>query len=202
MALSDKDRKQLTGFVGVLGLLAAGAFWQLWHTPRSAEMDAMQVRLDSLTRQVEAARRDLAEGSVESLRRRVEEYQRAVQVMRRLVPAASDVPNLIDDVSSRAKLRGVNVTQITPLGLADGSPFKTDRYRFSVVGYYDQVGEFLSDVGSLPRIMVPSEVNLSAATPDQTRMFGDTTGALLDVQFNLRTFVKPQSNGANGEVSQ
>ena len=193
MAMSEKDKKQLTGFIGVLGLAAAGAFWYFWHSPRAAEMDAVQVRIDSLSGQVDAARRELAQGSVEGLQQRIESYQRAVRVMRQLVPEAADVPNLIDDVSTSAKRRGVNVRELSPLGLSDGTPFQTDRYRFSVVGYYDQIGEFLADVGSLRRIMVASDVNLSLASADAVRQAGDSTGALLEATFNLRTFVKKRA---------
>jgi len=111
--------------------------------------------------------------------------------MRRLVPAAAEVPNLIDDVSSRAKRRGVNVAQFTPLGTDPGKPFETAKYRWSVIGHYDQIGEFLADVGSLPRIMVPYDVTIAAATGVASRVFADSSGALLEVTFQLRAFVKP-----------
>ena len=138
------------------------------------------------------------------LRQRVQDYQQSVRLMRRLVPEASEVPNLIDDVSSRAKRRGVGVAQFTPLNIEEGSPFQTHRYRWSVVGHYDQVAEFLSDVGSLPRIMVPYDVTVTPASPTDAKVYQDSSGALLQVGFQLRTFVKsvgsPADSTKNGGV--
>src|SRR5262245_29646396 len=118
--------------------------------------------------------------------------------MRRLVPEGSEVPNLIDDVSSRAKLRGVAIGQLTPLAVEQGSPFQTHRYRFAVLGHYDQIGEFLSDVASLPRIMVPHDVTIQPASQTSQKAFSDTTGALLEANFQLRTFVKAAQKDSTG----
>lgn len=197
MAMDEKQKKQLIALIGILGLAAGGLFWYFWHQPRAVEMADLQVKIDSLTSQVEKARKDLAQGSLESLRQRVEDYQRSVRLMRRLVPDAQEIPNLIDDVSSKAKLRGLQIVTLTPLGMDNGAPFKTDRYRFSVAGHYDQIGEFLADVASLPRIMVPYDVSVALAAGDRIRQARDTTGSLLEVGFQLRTFVKPASAAAD-----
>jgi len=190
MAMSEKDKKQLTGLVAFVAVAAAGLFIYFVHLPKAEQIAANRRQIDSLTVQVDSARKDLARGSVETLRQRVQDYLQSVKLMRRLVPAAGEVPNLIDDVSSRARRRGVNVAQFTPLGIEDGSPFQTHRYRFSVIGHYDQVGEFLSDVGSLPRIMVPYDVTVTQANPTAGKVYQDSSGALLEVGFQLRTFVK------------
>src|SRR5215471_14014076 len=131
MALTDKDKKQITVALGVLAVVGAVAFWMYVHTPNVTKLTTMQVRYDSLSARVDSARRDLARGSVEALRERAQQYQQAVRLMRRLVPAGSEVPNLIDDVSSRAKVRGVNIAQWTPLPSEDGNPFQVHKYRYS-----------------------------------------------------------------------
>ncbi len=196
MALSERDKKQLFGMIGALGIGGAVAFWIWVHQPQAAQISDMKVKIDSLTAQVDSAKRDLARGSVEAVRQRANDYQSAVSLMRRLVPSAGEVPNLIDDVCSRAKRRGINLAQFTPLAIEEGTPFQTHRYRFSVVGHFDQIGEFLSDVGSLPRIMVPYDVTLAPAAPQAVKLFADSTGALLEVSFQLRTYVKPPGPGA------
>src|ERR1051326_6425485 len=106
MALSEKDRKQLIGLIAFLALVGAGAFIYFVHMPNADKITKTRRLIDSLRVQVDSARRDLARGSVEALRRRVADYQQSVKLMRRLVPSAGEVPNLIDDVSSRAKRRG------------------------------------------------------------------------------------------------
>jgi type IV pilus assembly protein PilO len=113
--------------------------------------------------------------------------------MRRLVPDRNEVPTLIDDISTKAKVRGVTLGKIQPLTPELGSPFDTYRYRLEVYGHYDQLGEYLADIASLPRIVVPQDVALSSATPATQRLLGDTAGALLLAEFTIRTFVKSSS---------
>src|SRR5574341_1621395 len=56
------------------------------HRIQAAKIDSARVEIDSLQKIVEAAKRDLASGSVEDLRRRVTDYGAALELMRRLVP--------------------------------------------------------------------------------------------------------------------
>jgi Tfp pilus assembly protein PilO len=76
------------------------------------------------------------------------------------------------------------------------SPFNTYKYRYSVLGHYDQVGEFLSDVASLQRIIVPIDLTLTAADANSAKALGDSTGSLLVARFLIRTFVKTSVEGA------
>src|SRR5207247_327519 len=75
-------------------------------------------------------------------------------VMRRLVPEKNEVPALIDDISTKSKVRGVTIGRFEPLAVESAQPFDNYRYRLEILGHYDQLGEFLSDIGSLPRIVV------------------------------------------------
>ncbi len=190
MALSERDKKLIKYIVAALPVAGAVAFWMYVHSPNVAKIAATRVRIDSLSARVDSARRDLARGSIEALRQRTSEYERAVRLMRRLVPASGEVENLIDDVSSRAKVRGVEISQWTPLAPEEGTPFQVRRYRYTVMGHFDQLGEFLSDVASLPRIMVPYDVTLSPVAAGGAKVARDTSGALLEAGFLLRTFVK------------
>jgi len=191
MAMGQKEKKQLL-FIAIVAAIGAGAlFWMYWRAPRVAEAGSMQVRVDSLQARVDSAKKDLASGTVESLRQRVRDYEGSLRLMRQLVPTGAEVPSLIDDVNARAKRRGVEIGDFAPQAVEPGSPFETHRYQFAVVGHYDEVGEFLSDVASLARIMVPYEVSVNRANESVAQTYGDTTGALLVVNFKLRTFVKP-----------
>ena len=111
-------------------------------------------------------------------------------LMRRLVPEQNEVPAMIDDISTRAKVRGVTIGKIEPLPVEPGPPFDTYRYRLEIMGHYDQLGEYLSDIASLPRIVVPQDVILKAASAGAQKLLGDTVGALLEADFSVRTFVK------------
>lgn len=156
----------------------------------SAQADTLSRKVDSLQAIVDAARRDLQSGSVESLQQRVAEYSAMVEVLRRLVPTQNEVPTLIDDISTRAKVRGITLGTMQPLGAEPGTPFDTHRYRLEIFGHYDQVGEFLADIASLARIVVPQDVVIRPADQRVQRFVGDTAGALVAGMFVIRTFVK------------
>jgi type IV pilus assembly protein PilO len=190
LGLPTDQRGQIMALLILVALAGGYFFWTKVHQPQSAQIAAETQQADSLQKIVEAAKRDLASGSIEDLRRRVEEYNGSLELMRRLVPDRNEVPTLIDDISTKAKVRGITLGKIQPLTPDLGTPFDTYRYRLEVYGHFDQIGEYLADVASLPRIVVPEEVTLSTASQAAQKQLGDTAGALLLGEFSIRTFVK------------
>ena len=163
-------------------------------TQTKDSITARQKSIDSLVTLTDSAKRLLASGSVEDLRRRLEGYRYSLELMRRLVPDRNEVANLMDEISTRAKIRGVMVAQFQPLPTEPGpAPFETYKYQYSVIGRYDQLGEFLSDVASLQRIIVPVDLTLGAADMARAKALGDSSGALLEARFQIRTYVKTVS---------
>jgi len=165
---------------------------------RATRVAALEDTLTTIEASIDSAKQDLARGSVEDVRRRVEQYRAVLAVLREFVPDQNEVPDLLDDISSRAKVRGVNLAAVIPQPVEEGPhPFDTYAYEMSVIGRYDQIGTFLSDVAGLRRIIVPTEVTLTAADAAKARALGDTTKAMLEAKFKVRTYVK-SAGGANG----
>jgi type IV pilus assembly protein PilO len=154
-------------------------------------------RLDAAT---DSAKKELAKGTVEDLRKRLDTYRGSLALLRRLVPERNEVPNLLDDISTRSKIRGVTLSQVVPLPVEAGpAPFDTYKYNMSVIGHYDAIGAFLADVSSLQRIIVPYDLSVAAANSNAAKAMNDTSGSLLEAKFQVRTFVKSAS--AEGEAS-
>jgi type IV pilus assembly protein PilO len=191
MALIPQDKQSQVFLLITVALAGIGwAFWDYWMKPTGEEITVTRNQIDSLQTIIDRAKSDLASGTVEDLRRKVEQYTALLAVMRRLVPDKNEVPALIDDISTKAKVRGVTIGRIEPQAVEPGPPFDTYRYRLEIIGHYDQLGEFLSDIASLQRIIVPQDVNLKTANTQAQKLLGDTTGALLEAQFMIRTYVK------------
>jgi type IV pilus assembly protein PilO len=191
MALLPQDRQSQVMLLITIGMAALGyAFWNYWAKPTGEEIEATQNEIRNMETVIAQAKADLASGTVEDLRRKVEEYTALLGIMRRLVPEKNEVPALIDDISTKAKVRGVTIGRIEPQAVEPGPPFDTFRYRLEIIGHYDQLGEFLSDIASLPRIIVPQDVVLRPAAQQAQKLLGDTAGALLEAQLGIRTFVK------------
>lgn len=206
MALMDNPRSAsavaillavLVGYVGYSGdvLSFVGISGVKGRTER---VTALQDTVNTLQASIDSAKRELARGSIEDVRKRVDEYRGTLSVLRQFVPERNEVPNLLDDISSRAKIRGVNLAAVVPQPVQPGpAPFDTYSYEMSVIGRYDQIGGFLADVAGLRRIIVPVEVKMAAADPSKAKALGDTTRAMLEAKFKVRTFVK--SAGAGDE---
>jgi len=172
------------GYFGYAGFSTVGL---TGYKPLGAHRDSLRTEIDTITAAVTRAKRDVAGGAIEKLDQRLAEFTASLQLMRQLVPAKSEVPNLLDDITSRAKMRGTTWTGFTPQAVESGTPFDTQRYRLTVSGQYDQISEFLTDVASLARIIVPYDLHLQKVQgPADTTQ----TAPTLQATFAIRTYVK------------
>jgi type IV pilus assembly protein PilO len=165
-----------------------------------ARITAMRDTIAIFEAATDSDKQELARGTVADVRKRLETYRASLVLLRRLVPERNEVPNLLDDISTRGKIRGVTLSQVVPQPVEAGpAPFNTYKYNMSVIGRYDQIGQFLADVASLQRIIVPYDLTVSAANSSTAKVLGDSTEALLEARFQIRTFVK--SSNPEGEAS-
>lgn len=187
------------GYIGYQGLEVAGV---PGLSVQKARAVALQDTIAKLEGETEKAKKELAKGTVEDLRKKLETYRSSLALLRRLVPERNEVPNLLDDISTRGKIRGITLSQVVPQPVEAGpAPFDTYKYTLSVIGHYDQIGEWLADVASLQRIIVPQDVSLAGANQAAAKALGDTSGTLLEAKLQIRTFVKSGTSASEGESS-
>ena len=169
-------------------------------TARQARVVAIRDSIVRFEAATDSAKKELAHGTVADVRKRLETYRASLALLRRLVPERNEVPNLLDDISTRSKIRGVTLSSVVPQAVEPGPmPFDTYKYNMSVIGKYDQIGQFLADVASLQRIIVPYDLTVSAANTSSAKALGDSSGSMLEAKFQIRTFVK--SPNPEGEAS-
>jgi type IV pilus assembly protein PilO len=183
----------MVGYIGYTGAVIdmVGLKGLAGNNERIAAMRDTIARFEAAT---DSAKKELAKGTVADVRKRMETYRASLVLLRRLVPERNEVPNLLDDISTRGKIRGVTLSQVVPQPVEPGpSPFNTYKYNMSVIGRYDQIGQFLADVASLQRIIVPYDLTISAANSSAAKVLGDSTDVLLDARFQVRTYVKSPS---------
>ena len=207
MAISNEKATPLLalGLAALVGYVAyTGAVIQMVGisglATRKAHVTAIRDTIVSLEAATDSAKKELARGTVADVRKRLESYRGSLSLLRRLVPERNEVPNLLDDISTRSKIRGVTLSQVVPQPVEQGpAPFDTYKYNMSVIGRYDQIGQFMADVASLQRIIVPYDLTISVANSHAAQVRGDTTGALLEAKFQIRTYVKTPN--PEGEAS-
>ena len=207
MAISNEKATPLLalGLAALVGYIAyTGAVIQMVGikglATRKAHVAAVRDTIVTLEAATDSAKKELARGTVADVRKRLESYRGSLSLLRRLVPERNEVPNLLDDISTRSKIRGVTLSQVVPQPVEAGpAPFDTYKYNMSVIGHYDAIGAFLADVSSLQRIIVPYDLSIAVANSQAAKVLGDTTGALLEAKFQIRTYVK--SPNSEGEAS-
>jgi type IV pilus assembly protein PilO len=204
MAISNAKATPLLalGLAAIVGYIAyTGAVIQMVGinglAARNAHVTAVRDTIARLEAATDSAKKELARGTVADVRKRLESYRGSLSLLRRLVPERNEVPNLLDDISTRSKIRGVTLSQVVPQPVEQGpAPFNTYKYNMSVIGRYDQIGQFMADVASLQRIIVPYDLTIAVANSQAAKVLGDTTGAMLEAKFQIRTYVKsPNSEG-------
>jgi type IV pilus assembly protein PilO len=191
MAIGDNLTKREQALIGVaiFAFVLMGAYWYFMYSPKSATMAALELRVDSLEKANQQARNDLARGSVDSLRASVARDREALKVMTRLVPTRNEVPGLLEDISTSARRVGLDLASVEPMPVIPGDDFDTHRYKISVIGGYHELGRFLSNVGSLQRIVAPVALEMKPFESSGAPRRGSPGASMLDSNFQIQTYV-------------
>ncbi|HJU74904.1 MAG TPA: type 4a pilus biogenesis protein PilO [Gemmatimonadaceae bacterium] len=187
--LPKTQRDQAMMLVTVVSLALVGVYYQYVWTPKGTAMATLSERIDTLETRNNRARREMSSGSMDSLRAQAEAAQKDLAIMRQLVPTSNEVPLLLEQVSTAARRAGLDLSGVEPQPVVEGEQFDTHKFKVSVIASYHQLAEFLTNVGSLTRIV--ASINLALApttnTTVQKRMRVD--GALIDSKFEIQTYV-------------
>ena len=184
-----KREQSLVGF-GVACVLVLVAYWYFLYKPKAAEMAVMSAHVDSLDKRNQQAKADLAQGSLQKLRAQSAEYDQSLRVMRQLVPRSNEVPALLEDISTAARRVGLDLATVEPMPVLPGEQFDTYRYKLAVIGGYHPVGQFLSNVGSLNRIIAPVTMVIKLHPVGQNTKARLKKGeSLVDTEFQVQTYV-------------
>jgi len=104
------------------------------------------------------------------------------------VPTENEVPALLDAVSESARRVGLEFADVVPDGVVVGDQYDTYRYRIGIYGPYHKVAEFLTNIGSLPRIIAPINLSLNpTARTGERKPRKDEQ--FLEARMQIQTFV-------------
>ena len=182
-------REQMWGGIGIAAVLLLGAYWYFLYKPKAAELAVTQAHVDSLEKKNQQAKADIATGSLQKLRAQSAEYEQSLKVMRQLVPRSNEVPALLEDISTAARRVGLDLATVEPMPVLPGEQFDTYRYKLAVTGGYHPVGQFLSNVGSLNRIIAPVTMSIKLHGTTQTKAKPKKGESLVDTEFQVQTYV-------------
>src|SRR5262245_50319396 len=183
---NPRDRNLV--LVGLLSVALVGVYHQMYWRTENVRLNAIEVRLDTLDSLNNVARREYAKGSVTTMQQEGDGYARELSVLRRLVPTENEVPALLESISTAARRAGLELVDIQPDAVVNGDSFDTYKYKLGVTGPYHQVAAFLTNIGSLSRIVSPININL-APTTRAGELRPKVGEQLLDARFGVQTYV-------------
>lgn len=201
--LPQEPRKQYMLLAIIVAVASAALYWNFVWTPQAVELAALEARLDTLDEHNAQARTRIARGTVADLEAEAEQAARDLEIMRMLVPTGNELPSLLEQVSTAARREGLDISGVDPQPVVEGNQFDTYRYKLTVTGGYHALGEFLTNVGTLTRIVAPVNLNLSLSTNtnlNAVRLAPPGTAPIQSV-FEIQTYVIRSAPTARGGQS-
>jgi type IV pilus assembly protein PilO len=191
LGMPQSQRDQAMLFVGILGLVAAGAYYYFLYGDKKTEIEALTARVERLDRSNNTAKTIMARGTVDDMRAQAATLRDNLDLMRTLIPASNEVPALLDQIIAAARRTGLEFSNFQPSATIQGEQFDTYRFRMSMQGSYHEIGALLTEIGSLRRIIAPINVTLAPAPPSQRRGARQSTAdaPLLNASFDIQTYV-------------
>jgi Tfp pilus assembly protein PilO len=164
----------------------AVAYHQVYFGDRMAQVAEQAARVESLESQNNAMRVIVARYGTD-LERRVAVFAEHLGQLEQLIPGREDVPNLINQITEVAGSTGVELTVLRPGGETPGDHYSRQSYELEVSGDYHSVAEYLTTIGSLPRIARSANLHLLRTEATVSR----TGTPLLRARFTVDTYVMP-----------
>lgn len=190
--LDPQQRKQLLYGAVVLALLAFG-FYDRLYTPRTAEMEVMRARAETLET-VNRRSRAITRGQQGEVDQQLALYRQQLELAEGLIPSIEELPELLDAISAEAQRAGVELTLIQPVGATQEQYYTRRVYDLAVVGPYHSIGEFLTRVASLPRIVTPTNLTLTPRPVPPGPAGAAPAGPVnLEARFSIETYVIPST---------
>jgi type IV pilus assembly protein PilO len=186
--LPQNQRDQIMLFVTIVAVAAMGLFYQYVWSPKQETLNALEQRVDRLTQLNDKIEREVKRGNLAKLKAEGERYRRDLAVLRQLVPTVNEVPGLLEQVSTAARRVGLDLSDVQPEDVVAGVHFDVHRYRIGLAGDYHAIARFLTNVGSLTRIVAPINLQLAPSSKVLPRVL-PKEHRLLEARLQIQTYV-------------
>jgi type IV pilus assembly protein PilO len=196
--IPSEPRKQVALLVGIAAIALTYAFFQYWYTPRVEEVERLESRLEVLQDQNRRAQVLAARGGPE-LEERLAVYERHLNRMEELIPRSGEVPALLNTITAEANRFGVVLGSLRPEPLIEEEFYTRESYQMQVAGDYHQVGQFLTSIASLPRII--TTVDLEVFPYTGTIPPRDSRNPIF-ASFRIQTYRSPPRNDSSLDLLQ
>jgi type IV pilus assembly protein PilO len=141
----------------IVGILFAG--WKLDTTKQREELFSVQQKEQDHRSTLETKQKKAA--NLKALKEQMQEMEQSFGDMIRQLPDKTEVAGLLVDISQTGLAAGLEFRLFKPKGEVPSEFYSTLPIEISVIGTYHQLGEFVSGVATLPRIVTTHNINIT-----------------------------------------
>jgi type IV pilus assembly protein PilO len=144
-------------FVVVTGLML---YFVVWNAKKDdlARQEAQELKLRDEFRTKHAKAVNL-----ELYKQQLDDIQKSFGAMLRQLPGKTEVDNLLIDISQTGSASGLNQELFQPLPAESRDFYAQVPIKIRLTGNFHQLGEFVSGIAALPRIVTLHDVAIKAA---------------------------------------
>lgn len=183
--LRNLDRNNIGGWsTGVKAffaiLIVAFILFFGWYLEiRSQQEDLETARQQEVTLKRDFADKQAKVVNLEAYRKQLADMQEMLQTMLRQLPSKTEMPELLNNITQAALSAGIETELFQP-GAETMKDFYAEKpIQLRMLGTYHQFGTFISNVASLPRVVILTMHDVSLKPAGQADGKGGATGQLL-----------------------
>ena len=158
-------------FVAVIAMGALLDWQSEWDRLQTVRKEEEQLRESYLTKKREAINLDI-------IKKQLIDTQQSFGALLKQLPSKSEMDALLTDINQAGLGRGLQFELFRPGAEVATGVFTEQPITIKVIGNYDDLGKFASDISQLPRIVTLNDINISP---------GKTTSALT-MEATAKTF--------------
>ena len=141
----------------IVGILYAG--WYFDITKQREQLFSVQQKEQDLSGTLETKQKKAA--NLNALKEQMKEMEQSCGDMIRQLPDKTEVAGLLVDISQTGLAAGLEFRLFRPKGEVPSEFYSTLPIDISVIGTYHQLGEFVSGVATLPRIVTTHNISIT-----------------------------------------
>jgi type IV pilus assembly protein PilO len=150
----------------VLVVLGLGGYFLV--QPEYDELQQAKQKELSLRSEFESKQQKVA--SLDAYKAQLEEMEHSFGDMLRQLPSKAEVANLLNDISQTRIASNLNEELFQPAGEVPKDFYVEMPNKITVTGTYHDMGQFVSGVAALPRIVVIDEIDLRPVDPKKPQL--------------------------------
>lgn len=168
--------------LGVIIVFGGGwAYWNYLYRPLASELKSCQAELRE--KQIEVQKLKVIPKTLEREMRELEARRFELDLVIEKLPKEKEIPSLLENITLTALSTEIDLLSFIPGELVQGEIYDEFPIKIEIKGKYHDIGRFLSGVGHLERVIVPSTLQLTMLKPTPEEPY------TVSVSLNLSTFV-------------